>query len=141
MHLTSLQNEVVLILCILFLCKNDKPWFLINCSSYTLLECLTNWLPEVDCECILSVMCHEKYSELFSTLKCLIRKCIAKFYWLRYSTDLTQHCTREWYALESNPLSTKILSIHHRVLDDALVKYARRKHSQQALTEYLISNS
>ena len=55
-----------------------------------------------------------------------------------YGTDLTQRRTREWHALESNPLSTKISNIHHRVWVDALVKYARRKHSQQALTEYRI---
>ena len=52
-----------------------------------------------------------------------------------YGTDLMQHRTREWHALESNPLSTKISSIYHRVWFDALVKYARRKDSQQALTE------
>ena len=46
-----------------------------------------------------------------------------------------QRCTREWHALESNPLSAKISSIHHRVRVDALVKYAQRKHLQQALTE------
>ena len=61
--------------------------------------------------------------------------------WHNYGTDLTQRHTREWHALKFNPLSTKISSIHHRVWIDALVKYARRKHSQQALTEYLISNS
>ena len=54
---------------------------------------------------------------------------------MSYGTDLMQHRTHEWHALESNPLSTKISSIHHRVRVDALVKYARRKHSQQALTE------
>ena len=54
---------------------------------------------------------------------------------LMYGTDLMQCCTREWHALESNPLSTKILSIYHRVRVDALVKYARRKHSQQVFTE------
>ena len=52
-----------------------------------------------------------------------------------------QRCTREWHALESNPLSAKISSIHHRVRVDALMKYAQRKHLQQALTEQLISNS
>ena len=52
-----------------------------------------------------------------------------------------QHRTREWHALESNQLSTEILSIHHRVRVDALVKYARGKHLQQALTEQLNSNS
>ena len=52
-----------------------------------------------------------------------------------YGTDLMERCIRKWRALESNPLSIKILSIHHRVRVDALVKYARRKHSQQALTE------
>ena len=41
----------------------------------------------------------------------------------RYGTDLTQHHTREWHALESNLLNTKILSIHHRVQVDALMKY------------------
>ena len=51
-----------------------------------------------------------------------------------YGTDLTQRRTREWHALESNPLGTKILSIY-QVRVDALVKYALRKHSQQALTE------
>ena len=30
-----------------------------------------------------------------------------------YGTDLTQRRTREWYALESYPLSTKISSIYH----------------------------
>ena len=43
---------------------------LISCSSYTLLEWLTNWPPEIDCERVLSITCHEKYSKLFSTLKC-----------------------------------------------------------------------
>ena len=52
-----------------------------------------------------------------------------------YGTDLTQRHTCEWHALESNPLSTKISSIHHQVRVDALVKDAQRKHSQQALTE------
>ena len=56
-------------------------------------------------------------------------------------TDLMQRRTCEWHALESDPLSTKILSIYYQVRVDALVKYTRRKHSQQALTEYLISNS
>ena len=56
-------------------------------------------------------------------------------------TDLMQCCTHEWHALESNPLSTKLSSIHHWVRVDALVKYVRKKHSQQELTEYLISNS
>ena len=40
-----------------------------------------------------------------------------------YGTDLTQRHTREWHALESNLLSTKISSIHHRVRVDVLVKY------------------
>ena len=52
-----------------------------------------------------------------------------------YGTELMQRRTREWHALESNPLSTKISSIYHQVRVDAFVKYARRKHSQQALTE------
>ena len=26
-------------------------------------ECLTNWLPEVDCENVLSITCHEKDSK------------------------------------------------------------------------------
>ena len=52
-----------------------------------------------------------------------------------YGTDLMQRRTRKWHALESNPLSTKMSSIHYRVRVDALVKYAPRKHSQQALTE------
>ena len=52
-----------------------------------------------------------------------------------YGTDLMQCRTREWHALESNTLSTKISSIHHQVRVDALVKYVRRKYSQQALTE------
>ena len=43
---------------------------------------------------------------------------------LQYDTDLRQHRTREWHALESNPLSTKILSIHHQVRVNTLVKYA-----------------
>ena len=47
-----------------------------------------------------------------------------------YGTDLMQRRTHEWHALESNPLSTKISSIHHRVQVDAVVKYARRKHLQ-----------
>ena len=58
-----------------------------------------------------------------------------------YGTDLTQCRTCEWHVLESNLLSTKISSIYHRVWVDALVRYTRRKHSQQALTEYIISNS
>ena len=58
-----------------------------------------------------------------------------------YGTDLTQRHACEWHALESILLSTKISSIHHRVRVDALVKYAQRKHSQQALTKQLISNS
>ena len=60
---------------------------------------------------------------------------------LIYSTDLMQCRTHEWHALESNPLSTKISSIHHRVRVDALVKFGQKKHLQEALTEYLISNS
>ena len=52
-----------------------------------------------------------------------------------YGTDLMQWRTRDWHALESNPLSTEILSIYHRVRVDVLMKYAQRKHSQQALTE------
>ena len=59
---------------------------------------------------------------------------------IRYGTDLTQRRTREWRALESNPLETKISNIHHQVRIDALVKYAWRKHLQQAFPEYLISN-
>ena len=59
----------------------------------------------------------------------------------RYGTNLMQRRTREWHALESNSLSTKTSGIHHQVRVDALVKYAQRKHSQQALTDYLISNS
>ena len=47
-----------------------------------------------------------------------------------YSTDLMEHHTHEWHALESNPLSTKILSIHHQVQVDAVVKCVRRKDSQ-----------
>ena len=43
---------------------------------------------------------------------------------LLYGTDLTQHLTRKWHVIESNQLSTKISSIHHRVRVDALVKYA-----------------
>ena len=58
-----------------------------------------------------------------------------------YGTDLMQCRTRKWHAAESNPLSTKISSIHHWVRVDALMKYVQRKHSQQARTEYLISNS
>ena len=54
--------------------------------------------------------------------------CPEQFIW-RYSTDLMQRHTHEWHALESNPLSTKILSIHHRVQVDALVKYAREGNS------------
>ena len=54
---------------------------------------------------------------------------------LKYGTDLTQRRTCEWHAVESSLLSTKISSIHHRVQVDALVKYAPRKHLQQALTE------
>ena len=57
-----------------------------------------------------------------------------------YGTDLTQHRTRKWHALESNPLSTKISSIHHWMRVDAFVKYVWRKHLQHALIEYLISN-
>ena len=41
----------------------------------------------------------------------------------RYGSDLTQHRTCEWHALESNLLSTKISSIYHRVQVDALMKY------------------
>ena len=52
-----------------------------------------------------------------------------------YGTDLMQRRTHEWHALESNPLSTKISSIHHRVRVNALVKYVRRKCLQQAHTE------
>ena len=59
----------------------------------------------------------------------------------QYDADLTQRCTSERHALESNPLSTKIFSIHHQVRVDTLVKYVRRKLSHQALTEYLIFNS
>ena len=33
------------------------------------------------------------------------------------------------------------MSICHQVQVDGLMKYALRKHSQHALTEYLISNS
>ena len=33
---------------------------MISCLSYTSLECLYNWLLEVDCERVLSIMCHEK---------------------------------------------------------------------------------
>ena len=43
---------------------------------------------------------------------------------LQYGTHLTQRCTREWHALETNLLRTKILSIHHRMRVNALVKYA-----------------
>ena len=57
-----------------------------------------------------------------------------------YGTDLMPCRTREWHALESNLLSTKILSIHHQVQVDALVKYVWKKHLQQAFTEYLISH-
>ena len=39
--------------------------------------------PDVDCKNVLSITCHEKYSNLFSTLKCPIGKCIAEVYWLR----------------------------------------------------------
>ena len=67
MHVISLQN--------------DKPWFLISCSSYTSLERLTNWLPKFDCKNVSSIMCHEKDSKLFNTLECLIGKCIAEIYW------------------------------------------------------------
>ena len=42
--------------------------------------------------------------------------------------DLIQRRTREWHALESNPLSTKIWNIHHQVWVNALMKYAQRKH-------------
>ena len=56
-----------------------------------------------------------------------------------YGTDLMQCHTCEWHAMESNPVSTKISSIHHQVWVDALVKYAPRKHSQQACT-YRILN-
>ena len=48
---------------------------------------------------------------------------------------------KEGCLLMSNPFCTKISSISHRVRVDAPVKCARRKHSQQALTVYLISNS
>ena len=61
--------------------------------------------------------------------------CMKNNEYTNYGTDLTQRRTREWNALESNPLSTKISSVYHRVQVDALVKYARRKYSQQALTE------
>ena len=66
MHLISLQKW--------------WPMIFINCLSYTLLECLTNWLSEIDCDSVLSIVCHEKYSKLFSTLKCSIGKCIAEVY-------------------------------------------------------------
>ena len=52
-------------------------------SSYTSLECLTNRLPEVDCEHVVSITCDEKYSELFNTLKCPAGQCIAEVYQLR----------------------------------------------------------
>ena len=73
---------------ILFLYKNDEPWFLISCLSYTSLECLTNWLPEVDCKNVLSITCYEKYTQIFNTLKCSIGKRIAEIYWLE--------CFDEW---------------------------------------------
>ena len=53
-----------------------------------------------------------------------------------YSTDLMQHRTRKWHALESNLLCTRISSVHDRVQVDALVIYAWRKHSKQAITVY-----
>ena len=73
----------------LFLCKNDGLWFLISCSSYSLLECLTNWLLEVDWENVLSIMCQEKDSELVNTLKCPVGKCIAEIYLLRYFKNVS----------------------------------------------------
>ena len=48
-----------------------------------LIRMLTNWLPEVDCKNVLSITCHEKDSELFNTLKCLIGKSTAEIHWLR----------------------------------------------------------
>ena len=53
------------------------------------------------------------------------------FYW--YGTDSVQCCTRKLHALESNPLSTRISSIHLWVWVDALMKYAWRKHLQYTL--------
>ena len=47
---------------------------------------------------------------------------------MRYGTDLMQHCTRE-----SNPFCARFSSINHRVRVNAVVKHARRNHSQQAL--------
>ena len=64
--------------------RNDEPWFLISCSSYTSLECLTNWLSEVDCKNVLSTTFHEKDTKLFNSLKYPIAKYIAEIYWLRY---------------------------------------------------------
>ena len=57
----------------------------------------------------------------------MIKKCVQTvIYVFKYDTDLTQYHTREWYALESNPLSAKISSIHHRVQVDALMKLCER---------------
>ena len=71
-----------------------------------------------------------------NTTQCtLYSKCMHVKLVRKYVTDLMQRHTCEWHALESNPLSTKISSIYHQVRVDAVVKYARRKHSQEALTE------
>ena len=81
-HLLTCAYKIVAFMYLISLQK-WRALFLISCSSYTSLECLTNWLPEVDCERVLSITCHEKYSELFTTLKCPIGKCIAEVYQLR----------------------------------------------------------
>ena len=47
-----------------------------------------------------------------------------------YGTDLMEHHTRERHALESNPQSTKMSSIHHQVQVDAVVKCVQRKDLQ-----------
>ena len=55
-----------------------RAMVLISCPSYTLIESLANWLPEADCENMLSITSHGKYTQSFNTPKCPIEKCIAE---------------------------------------------------------------
>ena len=92
---------------------------------------------------LIHVVCREKLSGTYTCSKydfysteTILQRSLLYFAWAdqrvkqfyNYGTDLMQHCTCEWHALECNPLSTKISSIHHRVRVDSFMKYARRKH-------------